>query len=310
MKRVYFLVVIIAIGVLGIRYSSFAQKLKHEDLNKKMDSLKKANPKYTNVDESLLIRKYYADKRNKRIEAVKKQSFKEQKVPKPPQKKQGYSVSDTGGKNIFTAALDAQSDYEVLVELYNALDGPNWMYGQNENWLTGPINTWKGVTVDANNNVIALDLNIFFEDNRSAKYLLPTSIGTLGNLTSLSVITEQNLGQIPSTISSLSKLEYLTLKGVSGTFPDIFNLTNLVSLEMESGQIEGGLSEEIGNLVNLEFLRLYNLQLDGGVPSTLVNLTKLEYFTLSFNNFDSLPSNICSFPFYYIGFCSNNLDLI
>ncbi|HNW49686.1 MAG TPA: hypothetical protein PKH79_01305, partial [Prolixibacteraceae bacterium] len=38
-----------------------------------------------------------------------------------------------------------QADSLVLVEFYNTVGGPNWT--DQGNWLTGPVNTWTGVTV-------------------------------------------------------------------------------------------------------------------------------------------------------------------
>ena len=56
-----------------------------------------------------------------------------------------------------TPTLD--SDRDVLVELYNATDGPNWI--DNTNWLTDtPIGEWYGVTAGENGSVIELVLGV------------------------------------------------------------------------------------------------------------------------------------------------------
>ena len=47
------------------------------------------------------------------------------------------------------------TDREILVTVYNALDGPNWE--DSENWLSdGPLGEWSGVTTDDNGRVIWL----------------------------------------------------------------------------------------------------------------------------------------------------------
>ena len=47
------------------------------------------------------------------------------------------------------------TDREILVTVYNALDGPNWE--DSENWLSdAPLGEWSGVTTDDNGRVIWL----------------------------------------------------------------------------------------------------------------------------------------------------------
>ena len=53
------------------------------------------------------------------------------------------------------APEDSLNDREVLVQLYNALDGENWR--NNTNWLTErPIREWHGVTNDASGRVTGI----------------------------------------------------------------------------------------------------------------------------------------------------------
>ena len=48
-----------------------------------------------------------------------------------------------------------ETDREILVTVYNALDGPNWE--DSENWLSdAPLGEWSGVTTDDNGRVIWL----------------------------------------------------------------------------------------------------------------------------------------------------------
>src|SRR5439155_2715774 len=83
--------------------------------------------------------------------------------------------------NAFTQAVNVQ-DSLALVDLYNSTDGPNWRY--QDNWLTGTVKTWYGITVTGT-RVTEITLN---------------SIGLNGS--------------IPSSLGNLTSLKYLFLDGV------------------------------------------------------------------------------------------------
>ena len=51
----------------------------------------------------------------------------------------------------------AASDRDILIALYQATDGPNWV--NSENWLTdAPLGDWYGVDTDGSGRVVRLDL--------------------------------------------------------------------------------------------------------------------------------------------------------
>ena len=55
------------------------------------------------------------------------------------------------------APASPASDREILVTLYDALDGPNWE--DSGNWLSDtPLGEWSGVTTDDNGRVIWLQI--------------------------------------------------------------------------------------------------------------------------------------------------------
>ena len=73
------------------------------------------------------------------------------------------------------APEDSLEDREVLVELYDALDGENWT--NSTNWLTErPIREWHGVTNDASGRVTGLML-----DGNELTGELPAELGSLSN---------------------------------------------------------------------------------------------------------------------------------
>ena len=46
-------------------------------------------------------------------------------------------------------------DSLALVDLYHSTNGANWTH--NDNWLTGPVSTWYGITI-SNDRVTIVDL--------------------------------------------------------------------------------------------------------------------------------------------------------
>ena len=74
------------------------------------------------------------------------------------------------------APEDSLEDREVLVQLYNALDGENWT--NSTNWLTErPIREWHGVTNDASGRVTGLML-----EGNELTGEMPAGLGSLSNL--------------------------------------------------------------------------------------------------------------------------------
>ena len=70
----------------------------------------------------------------------------------------------------------AATDKEVLVRLYEATEGSNWV--KNENWLTDvPLEEWYGVKTDSEGRVI----NLFLIDN-NLNGVIPVNLFNLGKL--------------------------------------------------------------------------------------------------------------------------------
>ena len=125
----------------------------------------------------------------------------------------------------------------MLVALYNATDGANWL--NNSNWLSdAPISEWHGVTADASGRVTGLYL-----DNNDLIGELPPELGNLANLTRLSLFNNELSGQIP---------------------PGLGNLANLKGLVLNGNQLSGEIPPALGNLANLEWLTLGGNQLRRG----------------------------------------------
>ena len=103
------------------------------------------------------------------------------------------------------APEDSSKDREVLVQLYNTLDGENW--NNNANWLTElPIRQWHGVTNDASGRVTRLLL-----ESNGLVGEIPKELGSLSNLKRLELANNYLTGEIPRELGNLSDLETLLL---------------------------------------------------------------------------------------------------
>ena len=154
------------------------------------------------------------------------------------------------------AQADSPEDRAVLVQLHSATDGANWT--NNARWLSGDLTReWYGVTNDANGRVNGL----FLRDNQLSGELL-AGLGSLANLTILSLSVNRLTGTIPADLGSLS---------------------NLTGLYLQENQLTGPIPAELGRLTGLQELSLRDNQLSGAIPPELSRLTKLERLYLSQN---------------------------
>ncbi len=169
-----------------------------------------------------------------------------------------------------------------LVKLYNATGGANWI----RKWdLKKPINTWAGITLNANGCVVEINLGT------------NNLVGTLPNLNFQSVVqlylyNNKLMGNIP--VLNLPNLTYLDLTNnqLNGTVPDL-NLPSLIYLYLNDNQFTGAVPNF--NLPNLRLLALFNNQLTGLIPNFSL-LPKIRSIDLSNNkltgsipNFNNLP---------------------
>jgi hypothetical protein len=185
-----------------------------------------------------------------------------------------------------------------LVSIYNATNGANWTIKWN---LSTPINTWYGVTLNANgcvfrlslerNNLVGTlpNLNI---PNLVWLYMYENKLsGTipnfnLPNLVELVLVRNQLTGTIPNfNLPNLKQL-HLATNNLTGTIPN-FNLPNLVGLLLSQNPLSGSIPNF--NLPNLEELLLTENQLTGAIPN--FNLPKLKSLWLYNNNLTSAIPN-------------------
>ncbi len=228
----------------------------------------------------------------------------------------------------FTLAPDnsLQIDSIALVELYYATDGPNWT--NNENWLSGPLDTWYGVTVqdgrvvsvDLNNNNLvgtlparigklsALQSLVLWGNQLTGE--LPGELGTMSSLVNLDLGLNQFVGEIPPQLGELSNLQYLFIGSgsqLSGEIPaSLGQLYNLRLLALDGNQLSGSIPYELGNLVSLTNLFLQSNQLSGSIPFSFGQLENLEILFLNHNNLSgNIPAELCNLPLGVVNFEQN-----
>ncbi len=191
-------------------------------------------------------------------------------------------------------------DREALVALYNATNGDNWRF--NTNWLSNrPLGEWYGVTTDVDGQVTRLALYAVATSDGdtvgigdgTGTYVgnrltgsIPAALGSLSNVTSLSLSLNQLTGAIPGELGSLSNLTALFLNGnrLTGNIPaELGSLSNLKYLSLYGNQLTGAIPDELGSLSNLTALFLNSNRLTGGIPSALGNLTNLTQLRLNDN---------------------------
>ncbi len=201
------------------------------------------------------------------------------------------------------------TDSAALVALYNSTNGNNWT--RKNNWLTGPVSTWYGITV-VGNRVTQINMNPSsppFSGNNLVGPIptqignltaltsldlaynkisgsLPGQLGILPNLTFLNISNNQLTGSIPTSLGSLSNLTVLLLNNnqLSGTIPSqIGSLTKLTLINFTFNALSGNIPSQLGSLANLTQLLLQNNQLTGTIPPELGSLSKLVSLSLSEN---------------------------
>jgi hypothetical protein len=138
------------------------------------------------------------------------------------------------------SAIDARIDQDgtpeerqVLIDLYNAANGPNWPLGANVTWNNpAPLSTWTNVRVD-NGHVVSVVL------------------GTFG-------IT----GTLPASLADLTFLEIADFRScnLSGEVPDLSSITTLEKFDISNNKFSfGGLETHFTNNSTIPDFR-YNPQ--------------------------------------------------
>ncbi|KAE8676987.1 putative Leucine-rich repeat protein kinase family protein [Hibiscus syriacus] len=158
-----------------------------------------------------------------------------------------------------------------------------------------------------------------FSDNVLISGVIPTTIGGLKELQSLSLGDNQLEGPIPSELCQLNKLGFLVLSNnkMSGPIPaclgnlislrqlllgsnmfsssipsTLTGLTTILILNLSSNSLTGPLPIDIGNWKVVNIMDLSNNQFSSDIPIGVAELDDLSYFSLSNNRITgSIPDS-------------------
>lgn len=217
------------------------------------------------------------------------------------------------------------TDSLALVDLYKALDGPNWSYS---NWTKTPLRFWEGVElslVDGQMRVTSVELA-----GNYIKGQLPSQIKMLSELKRLRITNSIFLdGPIIDEVYDLKKLRVLDFRFTELTgelSPRIGQLTQLDTLVLWKSQFAASTSEEvnwkpntvlfsgsipveIGKLTQLKELNFARAGFQGEIPAQIGNLALATRVDLSENRLTgSIPSSIGNLKnLQWIALCKNQL---
>ncbi|MDE0072552.1 MAG: Ig-like domain-containing protein [Gammaproteobacteria bacterium] len=173
-------------------------------------------------------------------------------------------------------------DRAVLVALYEATDGPNWV--NSENWLTeAPLRDWYGVIAYDQDRVWGLRLR---ENGLSGP--IPSELSSLTYLQGLNLERNALEGPIPPDLGGLTGLRRLILgaNALSGPIPAELGNTSLEDLWLGGNNLAGPMPRELGKLKNLRFLDVAdNPDLRGEIPN--------EVLALNLDFFESYATGLC-----------------
>ena len=212
---------------------------------------------------------------------------------------------DAADKNISPQTGSLLSDSLALVDFYDSTNGISWT--NSTEWLTGPLVSWYGVTVE-DGRVTDLVLN-----SNNLTDTIPLSIGNLDFLDTLELRDNDLRGSIPSTITSISSLHLLDLRDnmLVGNIPDdIGILSNLSAIKLSRNKLSGLIPNSIGQLELLWGLFLNDNDLTDSIPNEIGWLTKLEYLALDSNKLIGvIPETLGELNLLrYLDFGENNLS--
>ena len=170
------------------------------------------------------------------------------------------------------AATTDATDTKAMAALRKAWYGDNKATLSTWNDDDDPCDNWVGVTCSSARRVTALSYS-------SLVGTLPSEIGLLAALTSLSLKSIKLSGTLPSTLGSLVLARSISIAAsrVSGELPSsLGQLTLLTSLSLECNSLSGALPSALTSLTQLTSLALAN---NSGLCGSDTVLAKFSFAT-------------------------------
>ena len=151
------------------------------------------------------------------------------------------------------------------------------------NWATSlPIEEWTGIEVHRfTGRVVELRLS-----DQGLSGTIPAELGSLTELTVLSLPNNGLTGMIPPQLGNLKRLQELWLSNnrLTGMIPpQLGNLKRLQELWLSNNRLTGTIPPELGNVPYLQYLSLSQNELTGTIPPELGRLRNLDWLLLGNN---------------------------
>jgi Leucine-rich repeat (LRR) protein len=129
-----------------------------------------------------------------------------------------FSIGDFSG--LITDSLS-------LASIYNLTNGSDWF--DNSNWLSGPLNSWKGI-ITTDERVTSISLA-----NNNLNGYLPAEIGNLTELKQLELSENKLKDKIPEEINKLINLSIINIKhNKLDDLPLLSGISSLQELRVDS----------------------------------------------------------------------------
>jgi Leucine-rich repeat (LRR) protein len=196
----------------------------------------------------------------------------------------GASITTKAQTNV----IPDNVELAVLKNIYDSLGGSGWITKTNwptlANWpasaTSAQFGTWSGVTV------------------------------TNGDISKISFINNNLTGQIPNSISQLTKLRYIYLQKntITGPIPTSFGkLVTVTNMLLDHNSLSGSIPTALGNMSSLVQITLNNNFLSGAIPSSLGNLTSLDMLNAGYNQLTgTIPSTLSQLSIATYIYLNNN----
>jgi hypothetical protein len=230
-------------------------------------------------------------------------------------------VAKTGGE-CDHLSLDPY-ELQILKDIYDATDGPNWNWKPNynqdglpwnftENVRNNPCQShWQGVFCQPQYDKSTCVGNLYYIGltGYGLKGELPASMFNMTKLMYLYMSENEIRGQIPSvTALPFLMLMNFSYNSLSGTIPFCLGTASALQLlYLSNNRLVGSIPESFTDLSDLQYLYLLNNQLTGSLPKKLGSLSKLLFLNLGVNRFHgTLPESIRELTQLEVLYLNNN----
>lgn len=212
-----------------------------------------------------------------------------------------------------------QEEKEALLAIYKATDGANWE--PQLRWdITQSPDKWSGITI-SNGHVVIVNLSgallngtlpegvfpalpflegLVLDQNPNLKGAVPKDITSLSKLEALSLTYCSFTGALPS-LNSFKQLRVLNLSmlnqtkdpnGFTATMPDFAEMPLLYYFDASYSGMKGNINEGIGKCTDLEYFDISGNLVEGTLPASLNNCTKLKDLSLQDNKLSGEIPNL------------------